>query len=71
MTEYIIETRIHATLKGDEEAKGFIAFLLGLYKLGVDEGDLKITDIEMGLLRDGNPVELPLDNIHLLQPKED
>lgn len=69
--KYIIETRVHLTVADDEEAKLQIATMLGLYKIAVEEGAFKITDIELGLLRDGEPVPLPLSNVHLLHPKED
>ena len=62
MTEYIVETRIHLNVDNDEDAKLQIATLLALYRTGVEEGALLMSDIEMGLLRDDEPVDLPFGN---------
>lgn len=71
MTEYIVETRIFIKAEDDEQAKLQIAALLGLYKLGGKDGVLMIRDIEMGLLRDNESVELPIDNVHQLYPRKE
>jgi hypothetical protein len=71
MTEYIVETRIFIKAEDDEQAKLQIATLLGLYKLGGEDGVLKIRGIEMGLLRDNKSVDLPIDNVHQLYPRRE
>ena len=45
--------------------------MLSLDKLGSEDGVLKITDIEMGLLHDNESVELPIDNVHQLYPRKE
>lgn len=71
MPEYIIHTRIHCSLEDDDEAKLQVANLLVLYKIAVEESNLQIDGVELGLLRDGQPVELPTDQSELLKPGKD
>jgi len=63
MAEYIAETRIHLDVDNDEDGKRQIAILLALYRIGVEEGQLKMSDLEIGLLRDNQPVDLPVEGL--------
>jgi len=71
VTEYIIEMRmkLKPEIGTDEEAKLQIATLLHVIKLCVEETSMSIDDIEIGLLRDNESVDLPVDDLDLLHPE--
>jgi hypothetical protein len=75
MTTYTIETRLilKEEVDNDEHAKMQVATLLMLYKIGVEENQLAISDIEMGLLRDEQPIDLPVpeENVYQMKPRKE